>query len=86
MHSMISLLLAAATRQWGASFARIATTRMLSTAAVTTASTPCPCAMLRSASSRSGYLHIYCMGLIKKSWNHSLECGAAAATGPSDAG
>ena len=26
------------------------------------------------------------MGLIKKLWNHSLECGVAAATGPSDAG
>ena len=46
----------------------------------------CPCALLRSTSSRSGHLHICCTGLIKKSWNRSLECGAAVATGPSDAG
>ena len=45
-----------------------------------------PCALLCSASSRSGYLHIRCAGLIKKSWNCSLECGAAVAMGPSDAG
>ena len=46
----------------------------------------CPCTLLHSASSRSGNLHICCTGLIKKSWNHSLECGAAAATGPSETG
>ena len=46
----------------------------------------CPCALLHSASSRSGSLHIHCTGLIKKSWNHSLECRAAVATGASDAG
>ena len=86
MHFTISLLLVAATWQRWASFAHIATVRMLSTAAATMASTPCPCTLLRSAYSRSRCLHIRCMGLIKKLWNCSLECGAAAATGPSDAG
>ena len=67
-------------------FTRITTARMLSTAATMMASTPCLCALLHSASSRSRYLHIRCMGLIKKLWNHSLKCRAAVATGASDTG
>ena len=66
MHSMISLLLAAAMWWRGALFACIATTHMLSTVATTTALTPCLCALLRSASSRSGYLHIPLHGLGQK--------------------
>ena len=59
---------------------------ILSTVAAKMALTLCLCTLLCSASSRSGYLHIRCTGLIKKLWNCSLECRAVVAMGPSDAG
>ena len=76
MHPTISLLLAAAMWQCWASFMHIATICMLSTAATTMASMPCPCAVLCHASSRSGYSVLeYPLGLIRKPWNRSLVLG-----------